>query len=98
MQGVVGMKHVYIAHHRKDGGIKRYIEQSLQAAGCATWAQKGLIPGTMSWTNAIEAAIKQAGCVVVLMSPDGKVSKWLEREVSYASLYGVWVIPLLVRG
>lgn len=98
MQGVAGMKHVYIAHHTKDGGIKRYIEQSLQAAGCATWEQNGLIPGTMSWTKAIETAIKQAGCVVVLMSPDGKLSKWLEREVSYASLYGVSVIPMLVRG
>ena len=66
--------------------------------GLPVWIDEGLEPGTPSWQAAIEEAIRQAPCLIVLLTPNSKASEWVQREVTYASVLGKRVIPLLAAG
>lgn len=90
--------HVFISYSRKDTASMRQVKESLIAEGLTVWTDETLTPGTQSWKMAIEDAIENAGCFVVLMSPDAKESQWVGRELDYASAQGLRIFPVLVRG
>ena len=74
------------------------VEVHLKRRRLDVWTDKHLIPGTTSWQHAIDAAIQDCDVLVVLLSPDSKVSEWVEREISLANLHKKPVVPLLIRG
>ena len=73
------------------------VYHALTEAGISVWTDEGLAVGTHSWEESIERAINEAACLVVLMSPDAKRSKWVQTEVSYAQDIGLDVFPILLR-
>jgi formylglycine-generating enzyme required for sulfatase activity len=70
----------------------------LEAAGLSAWTDEGLEPGTAHWQRAIEDAIQNTQCTVVLLSPDAKQSDWVSIEVNYAQALGRRIFPVLLRG
>jgi hypothetical protein len=52
----------------------------------------------VAWETKIQDALEQTSCVVVLMSPDSKQSKWVMNELSYAERHDVRIFPVLARG
>lgn len=77
----------------------RRLSQDLKANGFDVWIdESGLPPGTPEWTAAIEDAIEDAFCAVVILSPDAKESEWVTREIRYADEQGRSVIPVLASG
>lgn len=90
--------HVFLSYSHKDTDIMHRVRDSLRAEGLDVWTDEGLEPGTPSWEMAVEQAIKDAGCVVVLLSPDAKKSKWVTREIALAEDDEIRVIPVLIRG
>ena len=71
----------------------------LRNQGLSVWMDNDrLVPGTPIWEEEIEKAIKGAGAIVILMSPDSKSSEWVRREISYADQYHKRIFPVLVRG
>lgn len=97
--GGVNMEHhVFISYSRRNADIMRRIHADLLAAELLVWTDENLIPGTESWKNAIENAIQNAGCVVVILTPDSKQSIWVERELDYARACALPIIPVLARG
>jgi formylglycine-generating enzyme required for sulfatase activity len=90
---------IFLSYSRIDAEIMRRLRDDLRGAGFTVWTDDvGLEPGTPSWQRAIEEAIQAAHCVVVLLSPEAKQSRWVEIEVSIAEDFGLRVFPLLVRG
>jgi predicted regulator of Ras-like GTPase activity (Roadblock/LC7/MglB family) len=91
-------KHIFISYSRKDVDMMRQIDKALRMKGIKTWTDDQLVPGTSQWKTAIEKGIEEASAVVVLMSPDAKSSEWIDRELEYARMRQMAIIPLLVRG
>ena len=91
------MSHVFLSYSRKDAEIMRQLREQFSRHGLDVWTDEDLVPGTPLWSNAIESALDEAGCVVAIMSPHFKQSEWAEREMSYAT-GRVPIIPVLVRG
>lgn len=90
---------IFISYSRKDETIMRRICEALAAHQLTYWVDANdLKPGTRSWRKAVEQAIENAGCLVVLLSPDAKASKWIEAELDYADSHGKMVFPVLIRG
>jgi hypothetical protein len=89
---------LFLSYSRKNLPAMRIAKESLRAAGLAVWTDEGLEPGTESWTAAIQAAIAQALAMVVLLSPEAKASRWVEREFTYAQTLGKRVFPVLIAG
>ena len=89
---------VFLSYSRQDSQQMQVVYRALTDAGLTVWTDEGLAVGTHSWQNAIEQAVNDAECVVVLMSPDAKLSKWVNIEVNYALEIGLDVLPVLIRG
>jgi tetratricopeptide (TPR) repeat protein len=92
------MTHIFISYSRKDSDIMQRVHSGIAAAGLEVWTDEKLTPGTQSWKNAIERAIEEAACLVVLLSPDSKQSDSVEREIEYAGMHDLAVLPILIRG
>lgn len=90
--------HVFLSYSHKDMQIMRRVRDDLRAAGLTVWNDENLTPGTPSWKNAIEKAIENTGCLVVILSPDAKESEWIERELDYARACRVPILPVLAAG
>jgi WD40 repeat protein len=91
--------YVLISYSRKDERVMRRIVMFLRNRGVKIWMDnERLVPGTPIWEEEIEKAIKGAGAIVVLLSPDSKISEWVRREISYADQYRKRIFPVLVRG
>lgn len=91
--------HIFLSYSRKDTGISERVCNALRASNLKVWIDTDeLKPGTASWRKEVQKAIEQAGCVVVLLSPDAKESKWVEAELDYAETQEKLIMPVLVSG
>lgn len=90
--------HVFISYSRKDHDVLHRVKQSLDAAGIPNWTDEHIEPGTRSWRRAIEKAIREAGCLVCILSPDAVESYWVEQELVFAENLHKPIQLLLARG
>jgi hypothetical protein len=89
---------VFISYGREDTVLMQQVEKALLDAGLTIWTDKGIAPGSPSWKSAIEQAILDTRCIVVLFSPDSSESRWVRAELDYADAQSKPIYPLLVRG
>jgi len=61
------------------------LHNDFEIVGLKVWTDEGISPGTAIWHTSIENAIQNSGCVVVILSPDSKMSEWVIRELIYAN-------------
>lgn len=98
LQIKVNEQHVFVSYSRKDSDAMQNLRSAFQAKGLKTWTDEKLTPGTPEWEREIENAIKEAGCLTVLLSPDSNESTWVRREIGFAETFGIRIFPILVRG
>lgn len=98
MSGVFMAHDIFLSYGREDASVMQQVEKTLREAGFTIWTDKGIAPGSPSWKAAIEQAILDARCVVVLFSPDSSESRWVRAELDYADSHRKPIYPLLVRG
>lgn len=91
-------KHIFMSYSRRDAAIMVRLRDDMQDERLIVWTDEALTPGDSSWQMAIENAIENAGCVVVILSPDAKKSEWVRAELQYAQMQKVTIFPLLARG
>lgn len=90
---------VFLSYSRKDSAFMRRLYADLTQAGLSVWIDEpGLEPGTPVWQQAIETAIRQSRCMVVVLSPDAKASRFVNIEVAIADRRGQRIFPVLARG
>jgi hypothetical protein len=89
---------VFISYSHQDSILMVRISYDLRASGLTIWSDVDLNPGTESWRKAIEDAIDEADCLVVIFSPDAKESKWVTAELDYATTQRKPIFPVLARG
>jgi sulfatase modifying factor 1 len=90
---------VFVSYSRMDNDVMRRIVTFLRKRGIKTWVDnEKLTPGTPIWEEEIEKAIKGASAIIVVLSPDSKVSEWVRREISLADQNHKRIFPVLVRG
>lgn len=90
--------HVFISYSRKDAGVMRRLCDDFQARGLAVWTDEGIEPGTPSWKMSIEKAIRESGCLVVILSPDAAQSRWVREEIDFAESQNKPILPVLASG
>jgi hypothetical protein len=93
------MQHeIFLSYSRKDSDVMHRVRNDLRASGLTTWTDDGIDPGSESWKLSIETAIKNAGCLVAILSPDSAESRWVRAELDFAEAQKKKVFLLLVRG
>jgi pSer/pThr/pTyr-binding forkhead associated (FHA) protein len=89
---------VFISYNHNDRAHMHVIRDGLIAAGLTTWTDENLEPGTPNWRKEVQAAIENAGCVVVILSPEAKDSAWVGEELDYARVHKRRIFTVLIRG
>lgn len=90
---------VFLSYSRQDSAKMERVYEALTKQGISVWIDRvGIELGSPSWKIAIETAIDQAQCLVVLLSPGAKQSKWVRAELDYAGVQGKPIFPVLVDG
>jgi hypothetical protein len=75
------------------------IRDDLRKQGFKVWVdEEGLEPGTPAWEQTIGQAVREAGCVLVLLSPDAEKSVWVGRELAMAETLEKRIFPVMIRG
>ncbi|MEM9953985.1 MAG: toll/interleukin-1 receptor domain-containing protein [Chloroflexota bacterium] len=90
--------HIFLSYSRKNLNTMQRVRDDLRATGLRVWTDEGIEPGSISWKEAIEQAIREAGMIVVLLSPSANDSRWVQREIDYAETLNKPIVPLLIKG
>lgn len=92
------LHHVFLSYSRKDTAFMKRIKIDLVRAGLSVWTDENLDPGTPSWQQSIEMALKNSGCIMCILSPDSAKSQWVREELHFARIHSIELVLLLARG
>jgi tetratricopeptide (TPR) repeat protein len=92
------MADIFLSYNRADVEVMIQVRGKLEGAGLSVWTDEALEPGTINWQNEVERVIKEALAMVIILTPEAKNSEWLGRELTFSSMVGIPIYPLLARG
>jgi hypothetical protein len=90
-------KHVFISYKHEDGDFAQLLIYKIKEAGFETWVDSDRLHAGEDWRVGIDAAIKDAVALVVIMTPEAKTSEYVTYEWAFAWGAGVKVIPVLYK-
>jgi len=88
------VKAVFISYCRTDEEFVQHVKRELSAAGIQTWQDRDIEPGRY-WQADIDTAIRDAGAMVLVLSPSALESEYVNYEWAFALGAGLSVIPIL---
>lgn len=91
-------RHVFISYSRSDTEIMERVKATLQAHEINVWTDVGIVYGTPNWQVAIEKAIEDSACIICILTPDAKGSRWVREELVYATFHEKPVYMVHARG
>jgi hypothetical protein len=90
--------HILLSYSRSDTAVMERVRDDLRAVGLRVWTDEAIEPGSRLWKPAVEAALKDSGCLVALLSPDAANSPWLRDQLFLAESLDKKVFLILARG
>lgn len=90
--------HIFISYSRTDAEVMQRVKDSFNASGIDVWTDTGIVFGTPNWQIAIEKAIEESVCVICILTPEAKSSRWVREELVYATFYEKPVYMLHASG
>jgi WD40 repeat protein len=94
MNATVDRPDVFISYAREDRALASAFAEWCAAGGWVVWWDQEITPGR-KWDQAIERALTDARCVLVLWSAASVVSDWVKTEAAEAARRGT-LVPVLV--
>ncbi|MBZ0299155.1 MAG: TIR domain-containing protein [Anaerolineae bacterium] len=90
------MSHIFISYSRKDADFAEIVREQIVDAGFEVWMDS-ILPAGFDWRQEIDQSIRQAFALLVVISPDSKVSEYVTYEWAFALGIGIKVIPLIYK-
>jgi len=94
----IAMSHVFISYSTKNGQYAYRLADKLRGQGFNVWIDNEELRSSDNWWEAIVLALRSCDAVVVIMSPEAKQSKWVQREVTLADNWEKPTFPVLLAG
>jgi len=91
------MPHIFISYSRQDQTYAQVIQNALAERNLPYWMDDRIDPGD-GWWDEIDRAIAGCACMLVIMTPAAKASRWVQREILLAEDRGKPIFPLLLAG
>lgn len=92
------MSHIFISYSKADIDFARRLRRLLEREGFAVWMDEARLVPSSRWWPEIEHNIDSCDAFLVIMSPSGKDSDWVEREILHAERLRKPVFPVLLSG
>lgn len=90
------MNHVFISHSQSDRKFARGCQDRLIQNGFCTWRSEN-IRGGLDWREEIDKAIKEAFALIVVITPESKLSEYVTYEWAFTWGARIKVIPILLK-
>jgi len=91
------MQKIFISYSRKDMDFARKLAGDLEKAGYDVWWDISDLQGGDDWIQTIPAAIESSQFMLVVLSPDGIKSPWVQKEYTQALSLRRKIIPLMLE-
>jgi hypothetical protein len=88
---------VFFSYSRADAEFALQLATDLRSAGVDLWIDQLDIPAGAQWDIAVEEALKQCPCLLVILSPMSTASQNVMDEVSFAIERNKRILPVLYR-
>jgi len=89
----------FISYDHADERLMKRVNETLYGAyRISCWTDASLQPGTPSWQKMIEENLESIPCLIVLMTPNSKVSEWVASEITYGRQQECHIFPVLADG
>ena len=90
--------HVFLSYSHKDRKYMEGIREDLRSEDLTVWTDDDIEKGA-DWTMSIETAIKDAGCMVIILSPYATQSTSVREELNFAGrIHKKRIFPVLAHG
>jgi hypothetical protein len=87
---------VFISYAHEDSSAVDSLRNSLVKAGYQTWIDREGIAGGEAWMDKVPVAIKDSRFFVLVISTSSIKSKWVEKELKFASKNELAILPVLL--
>lgn len=91
------MSHVFISYSRKDSAFVSALSATLRQRGVNLWIDQDNIGGGVFWDDTVEEALKEAACVIAVLSEKFTQSDNVKDEISYAKERNIQIIPIIIE-
>lgn len=91
------MSHVFVSYSRRDRVLVLSLLYGLRQRGIPFWIDQDNISGGTYWDNAIENAIHDASCMLIVISPSAVESENVKDEYGKALELQKPIIPILIQ-
>lgn len=92
------MDHLFISYSKKDIDFARHLRKLLEEEDFGVWMDESNLVPSEQWWPAIERNIDSCAAFLVIMSPQSKESRWVEREILRAESQKKPLFPILLEG
>ena len=90
------MPHAFISYKHEDLAFAQELALFAQSQRVAVWLDTHIQPGE-EWRQIIDKAIEEAFAVVVIMTPEARLSEYITYEWAFAMGLYIPVIPVMLR-
>jgi formylglycine-generating enzyme required for sulfatase activity len=91
------MANIFISYSHKDQIYVQKLVAYLKNEGLSVWVDERIEHGDR-WWQTIEREIRDCAAMIVIMTPESKNTKWVEREMMFADRIDKPIFPLLLKG
>ncbi len=90
-------QHVFIAYKHEEKPFVDALIHQVKLAGFQIWVDAENLKAGENWREEINFAIKDAFALIVIITPDAKISEFVTYEWSFAQGAGIKVIPIMLH-
>src|SRR5215472_5244726 len=87
---------VFLSHSHIDKRVARRIVRRFAAHGMRVWIDERELRVGSTLTGSIRGQIQQSDVLLVIISKDSALSKWVELEVEFAQTEGKVIVPIFI--
>lgn len=77
-------RQVFVSHAHQDAAFAHRLATDLEHAGLRVWIAPESIPPGEQWLSAIARGLQESGACIIVLTPDGVRSSWVEYETNLA--------------
>src|SRR5258707_14140528 len=88
---------LFMSYSRYDSLFVDALDDTLRSRGFGTWVDRSHLEGSDEWQQRIETALRQSDGVLVVIPPAVVETKWVRREIEYATRAAKTIVPVRLR-
>lgn len=90
------MSHIFISYSTKNSDYANKLANKLRDKGFNVWIDNAELRSSDNWWESIVRALRASDAFIIIMTPESRDSKWVQREVILADNWSKPAFPLLL--